>query len=236
LIGKRGAARAVLCVLTLFVCARSLPAQQNHSRWSKAELLRQLDAAAKSFRSLSAEVERTKVTVVVNDKSTESGSILVRGDKMLLEMTAPDARTVLRNGDNLYVYNPGLKRVEEYNLARHRALADQFLRLGFGTSGKELERGYLVTVIGEEPLADARTVELELTPRSDEARSQFSKIQIWFDESSWVPLQQELFETGSGDYTIIKYARIVRNASIPESRFKPHWPKGTVQIKPQGGQ
>jgi hypothetical protein len=47
-------------------------------------------------------VERTKVTVVVNDHSTETGTLLVRGDKMLLQMKAPDARTVLRTGDNLY--------------------------------------------------------------------------------------------------------------------------------------
>ena len=71
--------------------------------------------------TLSADVERTKVTVVVNDKSTENGSMLVRGDKMLLEMKAPNARTILRTGDNLFVYTPGLNRVEEYNLAQHRA-------------------------------------------------------------------------------------------------------------------
>ena len=72
-------------------------------------------------------MERTKVTVVVNDRSTETGTILVHDDKMLLEMKPPDARTILRTGDNLYIYNPGLKRVEEYNLAQHRAQVDQYL-------------------------------------------------------------------------------------------------------------
>lgn len=197
-------------------------------------VLKQLDEAAKDFKSLSAEFERTKVTVVVNDRSTETGTLLVRGEKMRLEMNPPDARVVLRNGDNFYIFNPGLKRVEEYNVGRNRALADQFLKLGFGTSGKELEKGYLVTVEGEPDLGDMKTVELELTPRSDEARGQFSKIEIWLDESNWLPLQQELFETGSGDYTTIKYSKIVRNPNIPESRFKPHWPKGTAVVKPQG--
>jgi hypothetical protein len=43
-------------------------------------ILKQLDTQAADFRSLTADLERTKVTVVVNDKSTESGKIFVRRD------------------------------------------------------------------------------------------------------------------------------------------------------------
>ncbi len=197
-------------------------------------VIRQLDSASKNFHGLSADVERTKVTVVVNDKSTESGTILVHDDKMLLEMKPPDARTILRAGDKLYVYNPGLKRVEEYNLAQHRALVDQYLLLGFGTSGKELEKSYLITLLGEPTVDDKKTVELELTPKSQEAREQISKIQIWLDESSWLPIQQQFNETGSGDYFVIRYTKLVRNPDLSDAHFKPHWPKGTEIIKPQG--
>ncbi len=196
--------------------------------------MRQLDAASKGFHGLSADVERTKVTVVVNDKSTETGTILVHDDKMLLDMKAPDARTILRTGDNLYVYTPGLKRVEEYNLGQHRALVDQYLLLGFGMSGHELQKSYLVTLMGEPMLDDRKTAELELTPKSQEARNQISKIQIWLDQSSWLPVQQQFFETGSGDYFVIRYSKIVRNPNISDGQFKPHWPKGTEKIKPQG--
>ena len=129
-------------------------ASQSHGPWTLEGVLRQLDAQDKTFHSLSADVERTKVTVVVNDRSTETGSILVRGDKMLLQMKAPDARTILRTGDTLYLYTPGLKRVEEYNLGKNRTLVDQFLLLGFGTSGKELQKSYLITLMGEPMLDD----------------------------------------------------------------------------------
>jgi len=197
-------------------------------------VLRQLDGQARDFRSLSADVERTKVTVVVNDRSTENGTILVRGDKMLLDLKAPDARTVLRNGDSLWVYTPGLKRVEEYNLGRNRSLVDQFLLLGFGTGGKELEKGYLVAVLKEEKLDDRKTVELELTPKSQGVRDQIAKIEIWLDETTWLPVQQQFVEAGSADYSIVHYSRVVRNPDIPDSSFKPHWPKGTQRVKPQG--
>ena len=236
--GKRiGTLLTILATLWL-ACGSSAGARrvrgQGHSPWTLEGTLRQLDEESKSFHSLSADVERTKVTVVVNDKSTTNGSILVRGDKMLLTMKPPDARTILRSGDNVSVYTPGLKRVEEYNIEKNRALVDQFLTLGLGTSGKDLEKHYLVTLQGEPMLDDKKTVQLELTPKSQEVRNQFSKIQIWLDESTWLPVQQQFYETGSGDYSIIRYSKIVRNPRIDESEFKPHWPKGTEKIKPQG--
>jgi outer membrane lipoprotein-sorting protein len=197
-------------------------------------VFRQLDSQARDFHSVSADIERTKVTVVVNDKSTESGNIGVRGDRMLLELKTPDPRTILRTGDTLFVYNPGLKRVEEYNLGKNRALLDQFLLLGFGTDSQEMKKSYLVTLMREEKIDDRKTIELELTPKMEAVRSQISKIQIWLDESSWLPLQQEFFEAGSGDYSIVKYSKVVKNPGLPDSMFKPHWPKGTEKIHPQG--
>lgn len=233
-LGRKMAA-AILCALVCMSFGLVRAANwQTRGTWTLDRALRQLDEAAKDFHGLSADVERTKVTVVVNDKSTETGSILVKGDKMLLDMKAPDARTILRTGDTVSIYTPGLKRVEEYNIAKNRAVVDQFLQLGFGQSGKELEKHYLITLQGEIELDQKKTLELELTPKSEQVRSQFSKIQIWFDESSWLPIQQELYETGSGDYSVIHYTKMVRNPDINEAEFKPHWPKGTEKIKPQG--
>ncbi|MGA8220147.1 MAG: outer membrane lipoprotein-sorting protein [Candidatus Acidiferrales bacterium] len=233
--GKRWAMALTLSLwLSVGLALSGAKAGQNRAPLSLETALRQLDAAAKDFHSLSAEMERTKVTVVVNDHSTETGSILVRGDKMLLEMKAPNPRTILRTGDNLYVYNPGLKRVEEYNLGKNRDLFDQYLLLGFGTKGSELRKSYLVTLLSEPTLDDKKTAQFELTPKSEAVRNNISKIQIWFDESSWLPVQQQFFETGSGDYFIIRYSRVVRNPDLGDAHFKPHWPKGTEKIRPQG--
>ena len=82
---------------------------QNHGSLTLDNVLAHLDDSAKNFHGLSADVERTKVTVVVNDRSTEAGSILVRGERMLLDLKTPDPRTILRSGDNLFIYEPGLE-------------------------------------------------------------------------------------------------------------------------------
>src|ERR1700693_3629486 len=198
-------------------------------------ILKQLDTQAADFRSLTADLERTKVTVVVNDKSTESGRIYVRrDDKMRIELTHPDPPTIRRDGDNFYIYNPKIHRVEEYNIGKKKSLVDQFLLLGFGTSGSELKKSYTMTLQGEETLDNRKVVLLELLPKSDDVRNQLSKIQLWFDESTWLPAQQKFYETGSGDYFIIQYKNIARNVRIADSEFKPHWPHGTTHVKPQG--
>ena len=109
--------------------------------------------------------------MVVNDTPPSRAAIQVRGDNMLLEMKAPDPRTILRTGDNLFIYTPGLKRVEEYNLGKNRALVDQFLLLGFGTDSKEMQKSYLVTLMKEDKIDDQKAIELELTPKIDAVRS-----------------------------------------------------------------
>ena len=198
------------------------------------DVLKQMDREQNQFESLTASIERTKVTVVVNDRSTESGQIEVRRDgRMRIDLISPDQKTILRDGDRIYVYTPKIRRVEEYDLSKHRDLVDQLLLLGFGTSGESLKKSYLITLQGEDTLNGQKVVRLELTPRSDDVRKQISKIELWLNEANWLPAQQQFYETGSGDYSIIRYLNVARNVPISDARFRPAWPKGVTRVKPQ---
>ena len=122
---KRGtiAAGALLAWLS----AGAAIGAQTQSHWTIESVLKQLDASSGSFHSLSADLERTKVTVVVNDKSTESGQILVRRDeKMRIEMTKPDPRTILRSGNSLFIYNPKINQADEYDLKKYKTMVDRW--------------------------------------------------------------------------------------------------------------
>jgi len=157
-----------------------------------------------------------------------------RDDKMRIDLVSPDPRTILRDGDHLYVYTPKIHQVEEYDLAKHRTLVDQFLLLGFGTSADSLRKSYLLTVEGEESLGNQKVVRLELTPKSDDVRNQISKIELWLDEATWLPAQQKFYETGTADYFIIRYTNVARNVPLSDARFRPRWPAGVARVKPQG--
>ena len=197
-------------------------------------VLSMMDRSAEDFKSFTAAIEHIKYTAVVKDTSTESGEIWVRKDsKMRIDFQSPDPRTILRNGDNLYIYTPKINRVEEYNIGKHRALADKYLALGFGTRTENLKKNYEISLAGEEDLDGRKAAVLELIPKSDDLRKQISKIEMWVDESSWLPVQQKFLETGSGDYVISHYTKVMKNLRLGDGKFKPDWPKHSKIEKPR---
>ena len=212
------------------VCASTA---QESPRWTTESVLQMMDKSASDFRSLTADIEHIKYTEVVKDTSTEIGQIFVRRDqKMRIEFTKPDPRVILRSGDSLFVFTPKINRVEEYNLGKNRALVDQYVLLGFGTKSQNMEKSYDIALSGEEEIDQYKAFVLTLTPKSEDVRKQITKIQIWLDSSSWLPIQQKFFEAGSGDYFLFKYSNMMKNLKISDSKFKPDWPKNATRVKP----
>jgi outer membrane lipoprotein-sorting protein len=226
---------AALLGLSAAACASHLWARQNTGTATTDGVLAIMDKSASDFKSLTADLENTKYTDVVKDSSTETGRIFVRKDqKMRIEILKPDPRTILRVGDSLFVYTPKIKRVEEYDLGKNRAMVDQYVLLGFGTKSQNMLKSYDVKLTGEEQLDGRKAFLLELTPKSDDMRRQITKIQMWIDQSSWLPIQQKFFETGGGDYIQFHYSNMMKNLKINDSRFKQDWPKDATRVKPRG--
>jgi len=232
---RRTALFALILLLSLPATTISSPKNQGSGKVTLEYVLSMMDKSAEDFRSLTAALDHTTYTALVKDSSTESGEIYVRKDsKMRIDFTRPDPRTILRNGDNLYIYTPKINRVEEYNIGKNRALADQYLALGFGTRTDNLKKNYEVALAGEEDLDGQKMALLDLVPHSDDVRKQITKIRMWVDEASWLPVQQKFFEAGSGDYFLSRYKNVMKNLKIGDGKFKPDWPKGTKVEKPRG--
>jgi outer membrane lipoprotein-sorting protein len=212
--------------------APTSPAQEK--QWTTDSVLAIMDKSAQDFHTLTADIQHVKYTDVVKDTSAEIGRLLVRRDeKMRIEFYQPDRRTILRTGDSLFVFTPKINRVEEYDLGKNREMVDQYVLLGFGTKSENVRKSYDVNVIGETELDTRKTVQIELIPKSEQMRKQIAKIQMWIDESSWLPIQQKFFETGSGDYLIFHYTNVKKNLKIGDNQFKQDWPKGVTRTKPR---
>ena len=210
-------------------------ASAQKANWTIEGVLGMMDKSAHDFHTLTADIEHIKYTAVVKDTSTETGHIYVRRDeKMRIEIVKPDPRTILRAGDSLFLFNPKINRVEEFDLGKNRSMVDQYVLLGFGTKSENIKKSYLVSVVGEEELDHKKTVVLELTPKSDQIRNQIIKIQMWVDEASWLPIQQKFFEAGSGDYFMFHYINAMKNLPLGDVKFKQDWPKGVTRVKPRG--
>jgi outer membrane lipoprotein-sorting protein len=220
-------------VILLYSGGRAGAGNQASGKLTIEYVLNMMDHSAEDFKSLTAAIEHIKYTAVVKDTSTETGEIFVRKDqKVRIDFQSPDPRTIIRNGDNLYIYTPKINRVEEYNIGKNRAVADQYLALGFGRRADDLRKNFTISLVGEEDLDGHKAALIELVPHVEEMKKQVSKIQMWVDESSWMPVQQKFFEAGSDDYVISRYTKVMKNLKLGDGKFKPDWPKGTKAEKP----
>lgn len=196
------------------------------------QILDRMDDASRHLKTVSADLEYTKVTVVVNDKSSEFGQLYFRKGKspeILLNFEKPDPKVISLKKNLGEIYNPKTNQIQEFDLRRHSEIVQQFLMLGFGTDVSDLKEAYTIKLTGEEDLEGETAAVLELVPRKQSVAAQLAKVQLWISEDSWIPIQQKFFEP-SGDYLVTRYRAVKVNRFLPSSRFSIH-AKGAKRIK-----
>ncbi len=197
------------------------------------KVLSSMDQTGKTLSDLTADVKQTKVTVVVNDTSVETGKLFFRrgknGSRTKLDYEHPESKTLLIDKGKVLIYEPKINRLQEIELGKNRDYAE-FLLIGFGQPTSSLTKTWEVRFVQEETLNDTKTSLLELKPKSDKVSAMFSKILLWVDQSHWIPIQTRLTET-SGDYLIIQFDNMKINPRLSDRAFKLHVPSNVEKIK-----
>jgi len=203
---------------------------------SLESVLERMDRTAASFKTFSADLRSVAHTAVIDDDDVSTGTILVkranRGMDMLMELTAPDRKSIAIHGQRAEIYLPKMKTIDEYDISRYRALFDQFLLIGFGTSGKELAQAYNMKVLGTDQVAGLQATRLELVPKSPEVLKNVKKLELWIPESADYPVQQK-FYLAAGDYKLATYTNVRKNPPLSDSDLKLRAPKDAKREFPQ---
>ena len=200
------------------------------------EVLSKLDKAAPSFKSMSAGISQSNYTKVLDEKTTETGEIALKKSAprdlaTLINFTKPNPRTVAFRGRKAEIYYPKLKSVQEYDLGKRSDLLDQFLLVGFGTTGKELKANYAVKYLGDETIGGQNTHKLELLPAATARREKLQKLELWVSDDGAYPVQQKFIQQ-SGDYYLITYTDVKLNPQLGDESFKLNLPKGVKREFP----
>jgi len=193
-----------------------------------------MDKAAAEFKSMSAKVTYVTHTDVINENSTETGTVLmqkVRNGEMrsLIDFLTPDKRTIAFENRRLRIYYPKIKTVQEWDLGKHGEQLDQFLMIGFGTSGTSLAKNYTVTVLGTEPVSGLQGIEatkLVLTPKAGEAKEYIKQLELLIPDSGDPYPVQEKISLPSGDYRLITYSDLKTNIPLGPDALKLKLPTG----------
>jgi outer membrane lipoprotein-sorting protein len=203
----------LLCFLWL------TPVSQAQGTYTLDQVFAKMDEVAKTFRSVQSDIDRTHVTILVNDKDVSSGKFYyVRQGKeprVRLDLTKPAIQQLLIDKGKLQIYTPNLKQVQEASLGQHQDKVEMFMALGFGQSSQDLKKTFEVSVAPDEVVEGRKTTVLELKPKNS---SMFKSVQMWMDQQKWVSIQIKTTES-SGDYLNLKFYNIKINPRIPESTF-----------------
>lgn len=203
---------------------------------SLESVLEKMDRTAGSFKAFSADVRSVAYTAVIGEDDVSTGTIVLkrsgRGIDMLMELTAPDRKSFALHAQKLEIYYPKMRTVEEYDIARYRALADQFLLIGFGTSGKELASSYNMKVLGADTVAGQQVTRLELVPKSPEVLKNLKRLELWIPETADYPVQQK-FYLAAGDYRLATYTNLRKNPQLSDSDLKLKVPRDVKREFPQ---
>jgi outer membrane lipoprotein-sorting protein len=203
---------------------------------SLPDVLARMDDAAASFRALSADVRSTEHTAVINEDEIDIGTMLLKRSKrdmrMLVEFTAPNHKSVAIDDRKLEIYLPKQQTIEVYDVSKYRALLEQFLLIGFGTSGKDLAAAYGIRLAGSDTIGGQTTKKLELIPKSAEVLNNLKKLELWIPESGVYPIQQK-FYLPAGDYKLVTYTNVKMNPQLSDADLKLKVPKDVKRVYPQ---
>jgi outer membrane lipoprotein-sorting protein len=197
-------------------------------------VLKKMDEAAANFHTTQADFVWDQYQRVVDETDTQKGTVSYRRAgkeiEMMAEIKEPDSKFVLYKDGKLQVYQPKIEQVMEY---RTGSEIEGYLVLGFGGSGQDLMKSFEVSYGGEETVGGVTTAKLQLVPKSEKLRNNFSKIVLWIDLSRGVSVQQQFFQT-QGDYRLAKYSAIRVNAKIGNDVFQLKTTKKTQFVSPRG--
>ena len=225
-------ARAGLLVVLASLGAASLSAQ------SLTAVLARIDETAPAFRSMTADIKRLVHTAIVNDDTTESGTIRFKREKAsetkaLISFGGPDAKAVSFDGATVSLYYPKIKTVQIYNVGNKKSMIDQFLLLGFGATSTELQAAYEVNWVGAELIAGKPSNRIQLIPKSKEVLQRLKKAELWIDDATGAPVQQRFVTSASGDFMLVTYTAMKPNTPVSDGSVKLTYPKGVQIERPQ---
>jgi outer membrane lipoprotein-sorting protein len=208
-----------------------VPPYSAQGKYSLDQIFAKMDEVQRGFHSAAADIERTHVTVLVNDKDVSSGKFyyIRRGKepRVKMELLKPVPQYLLIDKGKLQLYTPNLKQLQEASIGGHQDKVEMFMALAFGQSSEDLKKNFDVTLAPEEVVDGKPTSVLELRPKN---AGMFKSVRMWMDQQNWIGIQIKTTES-SGDYMLVKFSNVKTNSSIPDSVFDLKLPKEVRIIK-----
>src|SRR5436309_15734048 len=178
--GSRGKYMAKILFFAFLWLVHTAQAQ---SKYTLDQVFARMDEVQKTFKSTSSDIERTHVTVLVNDKDVSSGKFYYMRSgnqpRLKLELLKPMMQYLLIDKGKLQLYTPNLKQVQEASITGHQDKVELFMSLGFGQSSQDLKSNFDVSLQSDEPVDGKNTTVLELKSKG---AGMFKCVRLWMEQ------------------------------------------------------
>jgi outer membrane lipoprotein-sorting protein len=145
---------------------------------------------------------------------------------MLIDFQKPKPKKVQIAGTKVDMYYPESEEVQICDVGKaHKSDLEQFMRLPFGSTSKEILESYDVTGGTPEKVEGQNTTRIELTPKSAELAKQFPRIELWVSDDLGISVQQKLYQQGK-NYSVATYTNVKLSSNIPDSAVRLNLSKG----------
>jgi len=216
----------------LLICAAALAVRAE----SLADILVRMDKAARDFKNMTASVKRIEYTDVLHESAETTGAVRLKRGKnglaAIMEFGEPNPYTAHLVGRKVEIFKPKggpNGTVEEYDAGKLAKNMDQFLLLGFGTTGAELKKEYTIALGPAETIDGKQTTRIDLNPKSAELKKLVTKVELWIPANSGNPIREKVLQP-SKDYSLVTYSNLQVNTDVPDSAFELNMPKGVRRI------
>ncbi len=203
---------------------------------SLPNILAQMDKNAESFQSMTGDLTQVNHTEIINENETQNAAVRMKRTKDgivgRVDFSGPNQKILSIRERQLQMFYPKSNVVELYDVGKYGDQLDQFLLLGFSTSGKELQRNYKVRLVGTETIAGQPATHLELTPKSKQAQDIFKKADLWLAPDANHPVREKIHKNDQ-DYTLITYTNVKLNPPLSDKDLELNLPPGVKKITPQ---
>jgi outer membrane lipoprotein-sorting protein len=230
--GQKSGMRLIsLCVLGAYALAAPVWGAE-----SLKTVLAKMDRNAAAFEGMSANLSQLNHTEVINENETVNATVRMKrttaGIRGRVDFSGQNTRILSIRERQVQVFYPKSNVVEMYDVGKYGDQLDQFLLLGFSTSGQQLQRDYKVRLIGTENLGGQMATHLELTPKTKQAQEIFKKADVWLAPDATHPLKEKIHKNDQ-DYTLITYTDVKLNPAIGEKDLELVLPPGVKKVTPQ---
>jgi len=222
---------AFLATFTILLAGNASWAQAPSIDWSLDDAVRQIERQAKDFDTGMARFELVRTADDGTEIEKLTGTAFFRKDGRARFSVDGGQQIIFVDRSTISHYNAESSTVELYSLSKHKDRLEPFTRLGFSTTGTDMKKDYLITIIGEDNIGESRTVVMELTPKRDEVRETVRLVRLSIDQASWMPVRQIFKSTKDGTTLTITYTGMARNLKLNPELFQDKWPRGTEKVR-----